>query len=213
MATVVHTDPRIVDRRLRQYFNSTRDQWIGIVKASVAARARCTENNARSAPGYYAWDAGTARARKTFRREGWEKGDHEGLETIWHPELKKMVAVMNTDLGTSDLGRSPRNRTYKGSASKKVVDLNNQIEMFRRSEVAPKPASQIELWYLCIFDDDGKVRAELSRPSEYNAGYVVKYSERIFILEDGDWEKVAIESPDDADHEGQDFEIDVVRRK
>jgi hypothetical protein len=210
MAAVIHTERRIVDRRLRQYFNSTRDQWIEIVKAAVAARARCTTDNARSAPGYYAWDAATARARKTFRREGWEKGDHEGLETIWNRDHRKMVAVMNTDAGTADLLRSPRNRTYKGPASQKVVDLNNQIEMFRHSEVALKPSSEMELWYLCIYDDQGKVRAELSRPSEFNSGYVVKYSERIFILEAGDWERVIIESVDGS--VGQDFEINVRRK-
>lgn len=210
MAAIIHADPRMCDRRLRQYFNSTRDQWIEVVKAAVAARARCTENNARSAPGYYAWDAGTVRARQIFRREGWENGDHNGIETIWNSDLKKMIAVVNTDAGTADASRSPRNRTLKGPASEKVADLNNEGLLFKRSEMGPPSELPYALWYLCIYDDGGKVRAELSHPTKYKSGYVVEFSERIFILRDGEWEKVIIDTP--AEDAGQDFEIDVVRK-
>lgn len=38
MTALIHSDPRTVDRRLSQYFNSTRDQWIDIVKAAVERR-------------------------------------------------------------------------------------------------------------------------------------------------------------------------------
>lgn len=210
MAALIHAEPRICDRRLRQYFNSTRDQWIEIVKAAVAARARCTDNNAKSAPGYYAWDAGTVRARQIFRREGWQKGDHNGIETIWNPDLKKMVAVMNTDSGTADTMHSPKNRTWKGPASEKIVDLNNQGLLFGREEMGPLIEPPYSLWYLCIYDDDGKVRAELSSPIEYKSGYVVEYSERIFILRDGEWEKVTIDSSPSSNE--QEFDINVIRK-
>lgn len=210
MAALIHTDPRIVDRRLKQYFNSTRDQWIGMVKAAVAARAGCTENDARSAGGFYAWNAATAEGRRVFLREGWDKGDDEGIETIINRELNVMVAVLNTDAGTSDASRSPRNRTPKGAASEKVVDLNNQHELFRREEMSRGPRRPMSLWYLCIYDNGTKVRAELSRPDEITGGYIVKYSERIFILNDGDWEKVIIESGASGDEGG--YEINVRRK-
>ncbi|MGC1863013.1 MAG: hypothetical protein WA733_18310 [Methylocystis sp.] len=210
MAALIHTDPRVCDRRLAQYFNSTRDQWVEVVKAAVAARARCTENNAKSAPGYYAWDGATARSRQIFRREGWEKGDHNGIETIWNRDLKKMVAIMNTDAGTCDVMRSPKNRTWKGPACDQIVDLNNQGLLFKKEEMGPLAELPYSLWYLCIFDDAGKVRAELSTPVEYRGGYIIEYSERIFILRDGEWEKVIIESG--SDNDGQDFEINIVRK-
>lgn len=211
MAAIIHSDPRTCDRRLRQYFNSTRDQWIEVVKAAVAGRARCTENNARSAPGYYAWDAATARARQIFRREGWEKGDHHGIETIWNRDLRKMIAVVNTDAGTCEDARSPRNRTLKGPASEAVVDLNSQGLLFTRDEMGPAADLPYSLWYLCIFDDGERVRAELSQPVKYKAGFVIEYRERIFILRDGEWEKVAIEAP--ANDMEQELEIDVFRKK
>jgi len=211
MAALIHSDRRTADRRLRQYFSSTRDQWIAVVKAAVAARARCTEDNAKSAPGFHAWDAATARSRQIFRREGWDRGDHNGIEVIVNHELKKMIAVMNTDGGTADPMRSPRNRTHKGSATERVIDLNNQYEMFRSSDVAPLTEAPYSLWYICIFDDGSRVRAELSRPSEYLAGSIVKFSERIFILEEGDWEKVLLE-PQGGDDHGGELEINVRRR-
>jgi hypothetical protein len=181
-----------------------------VVKAAVAARARCTENNAKSAPGYYAWDAGTVRARQIFRREGWEKGDHNGIETICNSDLKKMIAVMNTDAGTADVMRSPKNRTWKGSASENIVDLNNQGLLFRREEMGPLIQPPYSLWCLCIYEDEGKVRAELSSPIEYKSGYVIEYSERIFIIRDGEWEQVTIDSS--SGPSGQYFDINVVRK-
>jgi hypothetical protein len=195
MVAVIHTEPREVDRRLAQYFNSTREQWIEIVKANVAARGGCTTNNAKSAPGFYAWDGGIRRMREIFGREGWDSGAEDGIETIIHRELKKKVTVMNTDAGTADKSRSPRNRTPKGPAAEKVADLNDQIEMFKRHEISKAPKDQNAIWYLCIFDDGKTVRAELSRPIEFKSDYFVKYSERIFIVGPGDWEKIAIAPP------------------
>jgi len=210
MPAIIHDDRRIADRRLKQYFNSTREQWIEVVKASVAARARCTDDNSKAAPGFYAWDAATARCRQIFRREGWEKSVHDGIEVIVHAELKKMVAVMNTDSGTADRDRTPHNRTPKGEATKAAVDLNHQYEMFKRSEVAPFKEPPYSLWYLCIHDDGKTVRAELSRPNEFAEASVVGFGERIFILGNGDWEKVVLEPQEGSG--GAEIEISVKRK-
>jgi hypothetical protein len=210
MVAVIHSDPRICRRRLRQLFNSTPEQWIDVVRAAVSARARCTDDNALSAPGYYAWEAATVRARQMFRREGWDKAVDEGVELIVNRDLKKMIAIMNTDEGTSDLLRSPKNRTIKGAATAKVVDLNNQGELFEPREVGPHVERPYSLYYLCVFDNGKRVRAELSKPSEYNSGYVVDFSERIFILRDGDWEKIVISPQEESP--GDDVVIDVRRK-
>lgn len=52
MTAIIYSDRRTADHRLSQYFNSTRSQWIDIVKAAVAARARCTDDSPKSAPGH-----------------------------------------------------------------------------------------------------------------------------------------------------------------
>ncbi len=145
-----------------------------------------------------------------FRREGWIKGDDDGIETIFHPDLKKKITIVNTDKGTCDRERSPRNRTFKGPANEKVTDLNSQLEMFRGEEVGEVPMG-FPLWHLCIFDDGKTVRAELSRPVEFKAGYWLKYSERIFIIAGDDWSKISIAAPD-AGSDSDDVEINVRRR-
>ncbi len=210
MAALIHSELRECDRRLSQYFNTTRDQWIEVVKAAVAARASCTDDNPLGAPGYRAWDAGTARMRRIFRKEGWDKDDQDGVPSIVHRELKKKIVVMNTDIGTADRFRSPRNRTVKGPATEKIADLNNQLEMFRRHEISREPADPISTWHLCIFDDGKLVRCELSRPVLFKSGFFLLFSERIFILRPGDWEKVSIATP--ADQPAQPLQI-TVRRK
>jgi hypothetical protein len=210
MVAHIYSEPREVDRRLQQYFNSTRGQWIEIIKACVAARGGCTANNAKSAPGFYAWDAGVRRMREIFGREGYINGSEDGIETIINYELKRKITVMNTDEGTTDSTRSPRNRTPKGPAAEKVTDLNDQIEMFKRHEISKPPEDENAIWYLCIFDDGATVRAELSKPVEFKSQYFVKFSERIFILGPGDWEKIAITSP--RVEPDSDLNIDVRRK-
>lgn len=210
MAAILHTDQRVVDRRLRQIFNSTRDQWVKVVTAAVAARAGRTDDDAKAAPGFYAWNAGTAELRRVFCREGYERGDEDGVETVINRELGVMVAVMNADAGAGDAAKTPRNRTLKGSASEKVVDLNNQHELFKPTEMSAPKERACSLWYLCIYDNGETVRAELSRPIEYRGGYIVKFSERIFILGPGDWEKTIVKPADE--EPGTEFEISVIRK-
>lgn len=210
MAAIIHNDSRLVDRRLSQYFNSRRDQWIDIAKEAVRARARCTDDHARSAPGYHAWDAATARTRQIFRREGWEKGDLNGIETIINRDFKRMIAILNTDSGTCDPNRSPRNRTKKGPAAGQLIDLNNQADLFKGYEMGPEIEHPYSLWYYCIHDDGKSVRSELSRPIEFADDHIVGFSERIFILQNGDWEKVLLTPP--AEDRGPEFEINVRRK-
>jgi hypothetical protein len=210
MTTIVHSEPRAVKRRLSQLFNSDRDQWIEVIRAAVAARARCTDDGPKSAPGYYAWAAATTRMRQMFRREGWERGDENGIETIVNHDLKKKIAVMNTDSGTCDLNRSPINRTLKGKATTRVVDLNNQGELFKLHEMGPLEEPPYSLWYLSVYDEGGKVRAEISMPIEFSGGYIVKCSERIFIVQGDDWDKISVERP--ADDGPQEYDINVRRK-
>jgi hypothetical protein len=210
MTAVIHKKQRAVDRRLSQLFNSTRDQWIEIIKAAVAARARCTDDGPKSAPGYYAYAAGTTRMRQMFRREGWDRGDENGIETIINHDLKKKVAIMNADAGTCDIDRTPMNRTLKSSMTAKVTDLNNQGELFKKHEMGPYDESPSSLWYLFIYDTNGKVRAELSMPIEFANGYIAKCSERIFIIQGDEWDKLTLEKP--LTPASQEYEINVRRK-
>lgn len=210
MAAAIYQEVRECDRRLSQYFNSTKAQWVDIVKAMVAARGSCTSHNPKASPGYLAWDAGITRMRQIFCREGWESSDDNGVELIVNRDFRRKVTVMNADMGVGDATRSPRNRTEKGPAAERITDLNSQLDLFRREHPREVKPDAYDLWQLCVFDDGKEVRAELSRPIEFKGGYYIGYSERIWILRPGEWERIAIEAP--CDDSGQDFEI-TVRRK
>ncbi len=212
MIAVITRDPRFVDRRLQRDFDTTREQLIEIVKAAVAARGQSTDDSPRSAAAYYAWAAATTRLRQVFRQKGWDKGDENGIETVVCHERKTQIAVLSTDRWTADERRPPRNRTIKGPASEKIIDLNEQFEFFSPEEMGQIASSPYALWYLCIYDNGSKVRAEISKPIEFLGGYITKYSERIFLLQEGDWEKVTIAPFGDDTAASDDLEINVRRK-
>lgn len=213
MATVVHDTPWECERLLQRYFECEQNDLVEVVKSMVAARAGCTANNSKSAPGYYAWDAGIARMREIFLPKGWIAVEENGVELIANRDLGRRMSVMNADSRVCDRSRSPRNRTSKGPMAERTTDLNNQYELFREHHIrmAKHESLSLPLWYLCVFDDGKDVRAEISCPIEYSGGRFIKYSERIFVVNDGDWQKISTISPDDDYDHG--LEIKVERRK
>ena len=212
MTTLIVREPRLVDRRLRQEFDTNRQTLVEIVAVAVAARARCTADSPRSAGSFYAWAAATTRLRQVFRPQGWDIGNEDGIETVVNHERKLKIAVLSTDQGTANSDRSPKNRTIKGPASEKVVRLNNQLELFTPEEMGSTIESQYATWYLCIYDDGSRVRAELSKPVGFVAGFIEKFRERIFVLQGGDWERVVLTLPDNTATLHDDLEIKVRRK-
>jgi hypothetical protein len=210
-AVIIYAEPWDRDRRLRE-LGLDRAGLIEVVKAMVSARSDTTINNSQSAPSYYAWDAGVRALRELYGQRGWEKEILNGLETIKHPKLKIRVAPVNADAAVCSPDASPQNRTPKGPVTRKVIDLNGQIDMFANSPMG-RPAIDHEgtsIWELLVHDDGNKVLAELSRPIEFDNGYFIAYSERIFILGPGEWDQLDLPSSGD---DGEDeFDVDVERK-
>lgn len=214
MASVIYAHPYDRDERLNR-LGTSREDWIEVVKACVAGRSGSTDNDAASAGGYLAWLLGTRRMREIFRAKELEKESLNGIEAVTNHKRKTRFAVVNTDVGTADRDRSPKNRTCKGPASERVVDLNNQYEL---GLCAPDgkvltredAGDGYVLWYLCVFDDGNTVRAELSSPVEFKSGFFKKFSERIFIIGPDEWDAIILSEPDD--EADDDYDIDVSRK-
>ena len=211
MPALIHAEPDDADRRLKALLLN-RDALIEVVKACVAARSGCTDNDVQSAPGTVAWHAAVRRLRELYRTQGWEKANLEGIEGIEHPDLRIRVTYVATDQHTGRPNASPRNRTPKGPAEEKVVDLNSQLDLFGDHTRARKSESHdgYSVWHLCVFDDGSAVRAELSRPIGFEGKHVIAFSERIFLLGPGEWEELDLTSDDDGGHD--DLDIDVRRK-
>ncbi len=219
MVSSVYSHPYDRDERLSR-LGTTREEWIEVTKAVVAGRSGATDNDPISAGGYLAYLLGTRRMREIFRAKGLEKEALDGIETVVDHKRKLRFAVVSTDAGTANIHRSPRNRTHKGPASKKAVDLNCQYELgLYDRDGNPLPGKEsgdgYAFWYLCVFDDGESVRAELSSPVEFESGHFVKFSERIFILGADEWDEIIVSDPDedsrDEDSDG-DYQIDISRK-
>jgi hypothetical protein len=78
------------------------------------------------------------------------------------------------------------------------------------AEDVAKNTSDYVTWYLCIYNENDRVRAELSCPSAFAAGYFTRYSERIFILNEDEWKKLDFSQQDD--DFGADIEVSVRRK-
>ena len=215
MATVIYEEPFERDKRLRE-LGLSRESLIQIVEACVIGRGETTDNDPRSAGGYFAYSFGTRRMRELYRgKDGWDKGQCDGIETIDHHGRKIRIGVVSTDSGTCVNSRSPRNKTYKGPAAEKVTDLNSQIEMhFVDGNGQPLPriesVNDYTMWYLCVFDSGSTVRAELSMPVTFRCGYFVKFAERIFIVGPGEWD--TIEHIEPLEETEPDLEIEIRRK-
>jgi len=190
------------NRRLRELglvlpgFDDPRWCLLEAVRAAVAGRASTTDNDARSAAGYNAWSFPTRRLREVYRGSaGWDKFEENGVEGIIHPERKLKVVAVSTDEGTCDPDRSPRNRTPKGPATEKVIDLNNQLSLFPPGVLAAQQDGY-QTWQLCTFDDGNDVRAELSCPVNFSGGRFLEFSERIFLIGPDEWQRIAVNIQD-----------------
>ena len=203
------------DSRIRQLAldtgdsNDARHGLLEVVRAVVAGRAGSTYNNARSSAGYNAWDYGVRRLREVFReRSDWVKYEENGVEGIVDHHTRIKVTVVSTDSACDPI-HSPRNRTPKGPATEKIVDLSAQPSLFPIDGTL-ESADGYQFWEICVADDGNNVTAELSRPILFQSNHFLKFSERIFLVGPGEWEKVGIESPDT---NFPDIEPSVVRRK
>jgi hypothetical protein len=204
------------NKRLRELrlilpgFDYPRWGLLEAVRASVAARAAATDNDSRSAAGFNAWNAPVRRLREVYRGfNGWEAFEEGGVEGIIHRDQKLKIIPVSTDEATCDATCSPRNRTPKGPLTKKNIDLNNQLSLFRAMNLTHR-GDGYQAWELCIFDDGNDVRAELSLPIAFSASYFLQFEERIFLIDPGEWKKIA-ERP--TDQPGDDIEPEVRRRK
>jgi hypothetical protein len=213
--TRIYVEPWDRDRRLRQLelvkddFDDARDGLLEVVRAVASGRANSTDNNARSSAGYNAWDYGVRRVREVYRGfNDWESFEENGVEGIINRRLKLKITVVSTDSACDPL-YSPRNRTPKGPATEKIVDLSVQGELFARDDNIDPPGGY-QFWEICVADDGNKVTAELSRPELFLSNYFIKFSERIFLIDPGEWEKIGITMPDHSD--GIEFEPDVRRK-
>lgn len=203
------------DQRLNE-LGWSRNELLEVVFASVAARSSATLNDPLGTAGWLAWQQGVRRLREVGITKGWTRIDLDRIPYIYNASSQVKITVANTDEGTGMPSSLPQNRSKKGAATERLVEIN-QFTFSRLLEESENPegaetteAIESEAWYLCIFSEDDVVRAELSCPVECTGGYLSSFRERIILL--GDEGSSPIKRIDPVSDGGEDFSVEVTRK-
>lgn len=224
MPVAIFKTPVEVDGRLHA-LGVTKEQLLEIVHAMVGAKAACTDNDPPSAPGWSSWRYGTRRSREIFRPDGWLKDDTDQLSCIVDHSKGMRIAVANTDdaTGIDHKDAIPQNRSKKGAATDRSVDLTQQSlfgdEPKKRDDnvvlFVPRArhSRSYVTFYVCVFNEGDVVRAEFSCPIAVENGFFIGFSERIILIGPGEWPpepKAKKDEPKNGD--GSEFDIPVRRK-
>lgn len=213
--TLIRYDQWDVDQRLHELGGLTRSDLIEAVKAAVSAVNDCTDNDPPAARGWEGWRAATRRLREIHRTFGWVKDDTSNFSTIINHKASIKLAVANTDEFTGNAQVHPTNRSRKGANADRASKINQATLPFVEWQSETEPQTAVipgyATWYLCLYVEGDRVRAELSLPTRMENGFFAEWSERVILVSsDDDWHGSKLPSFDD--DEGPEFEV-IVQRK
>lgn len=150
-------------------------------------RDGCTANDAKNAPGFFAWDRCVRALREILAPLGWFRDDDDLLETVISPDgsIAIDVATGNDDTGNPDPEAMPNVKYAKGTATERAVNSNEPMlfELEWEEGALERNPAQRQTWILLrkrVSDDE--LRAELSLPESMNEqGFVERWSIRIIL--------------------------------
>ena len=189
MQAVIFKEPIEVTNRLAEC-RTSRELALAVVDAMITAKSECTDNDPSGSRGWRAWQMGTRRLREVHIGVGdWEKDDTGQVPSIVSKKLGMRIVVCNTEDGTCLDALQPQNSSRKGASTDHAVDAN-QTSMFADEETGKvvslnrviTSAGPVVTYYLCVYAEGDDVRAELSRPKEFENGFFTGFSERIYIV-------------------------------
>lgn len=205
-------------------FGITAEEFQEVVYAAVGARRGCTENDPPAAPGWMSWCFGLRGLGEVGGRHGYVRDEANNISSIYDEKRGIKIAFCNTDDGTGRADRHPTQRSRKGPATDRIVDANEATlfdyfgipDDFAKKVVSMPNAGRHNgapvYWYLCVYCEGEDVRAELSCPTECDAGFFAEFHERIILIagpDDDGGAKARVTEPDD----DSGFEINVVRKQ
>lgn len=160
-----------------------------IVARGLAARNQCNPFHPPSYPGTAQWAETHVALRETLTRGGWRADDTGNFSTVVSPDGRIAITIA---AGTDRTGKpglpAPQTRYKRGPMTHRAVRHNRQLELnlfpTSNSTEAGDPSLErpAQTWILLIATRHDGLRAELSRPSDFDeGGRVVAWSERILL--------------------------------
>lgn len=161
----------------------TVDGLVDAVRYADAERALCTAHDPKGFD-LITMNARLARAlRDHFVGEEWELDETDNQPGIRNPRLKLRVIPCNFDQNAGNRLADPTNLREKGTASSSKVQCNKTAWLPGLEPVAQDELEEYATFVLGTYvDDDGVVRAELSRPLNFSSGKYTQFQPRIILL-------------------------------
>lgn len=158
-----------------------------VVMECVAAKANTTNHHPKTAGGSMAWFEGVRALRDLTVTRGWESRDVHNQGLIVEPKLGIVITIAGGDKGTGRESGAPSTRSKKGPKLKDAVQLN-QLRLFKDERfeegIRLVTVNDLGVLWLLLFHMDMKkreVRAELSRPVEYEKNRPTHFDKRIIV--------------------------------
>lgn len=193
MPTIMVTKPHEVANEL-EAIGLSPEMVLEIVMAMAGAKADTTENDPPGSAGWSAWRMGVRRSREVTMHSkvfpGWARDEEGQVSSVINRKLGIRLLVANTGDGTgiNDQDRYPQNRSKKGGATDRLIQVNQGVfEFMEDANVIAFPRSSdsaqgIASWYVCVFAEQGDIRAEVSCPIGIEGGFFTGFHKRIIIL-------------------------------
>lgn len=193
-----------------------------VARAASAGRASALEIDVAFTPGMLSHIYGNRHLRLELMPQGWRKGRFNNVESVINDESGIQVIFQNVDIAC-DLAHSPQAISGKGAGSRKLVQAGLlQGQLWERPVNPPTDPKQEAsrngiiplVWMFCVSNDGRRLRAELSKPDNFDGTQFENFSKRIFLLDEecGTDPTISIRpSSDDGDSEF-DVEVKVVKR-
>jgi hypothetical protein len=195
-----------------------------IARAASAGRASALDIDVAFAPGMLSHIQGNRQIRRELLPRGWRIGRLNNVESVVNDELGIQIVFQNVDRACDD-SHSPQAISGKGAGARRLVQAGLQAELFEQPALAlttsvPSTRHMSKLgvtptvWLFCVSDDGTRLRAELSKPDNFEGNQLGKFSKRIFILdeESGDRKEAKIGPSDNDDGSVLDVDVKVVRK-
>ncbi|MFC6632953.1 hypothetical protein [Microbulbifer taiwanensis] len=184
-----------------------------VALAAISARNEATALHPQNAPGMYSYMAGVAALRALFiQKRDWEIARPNGVEAVANKRLEKLILFQNVDFACGRHDPNPVSSKGRGVAA--LVDNPSGYLWDYMAEEA-RQCENLHTWFFCVSCNGDEVRAELSRPRAVENGNFGTFAERIFIIQDEDWNPAGGNSDNDsdADYQGEEFDITVTKKR
>lgn len=191
-----------------------------VARAASAGRASALDIDVAFAPGMFSHIYGHRQLRRELLPRGWRLGRQNNVESVVNDELAIQIVFQNVDLAC-DLAHSPQAISGKGAGARKLVQDGLQGELWDKPTIGINPGQTVtryglapSVWMFCVSDDGKRLRAELSKPENFEGNQFGRFSKRIFVLDEeiGDHSENLVVPPSNDDDIGMDVEVEVVRR-